>query len=116
MRTTVKIVAITVATLLVVAGVAGGVYLKVTGLSARTVPGDLETRVARSLRRLAVPRAVRTMANPIPPGPEAIADGRSHFADHCASCHANDGSGNTEMGAGLFPKPPDMATVSQELT
>ena len=37
-----------------------------------------------------------------------IAEGRDHFADHCATCHANDGSGNTEMGRGLYPKAPDM--------
>jgi len=31
-----------------------------------------------------------------------------HFADHCATCHANDGSGNVETGRGLFPPAPDM--------
>ena len=25
-----------------------------------------------------------------------------HFADHCASCHANDGSGNTGVGRNLY--------------
>ena len=37
-----------------------------------------------------------------------IADGRAHFADHCAVCHANDGSGQTAIGQGLWPKAPDM--------
>ena len=32
----------------------------------------------------------------------------AHFADHCASCHANDGSGDTELGRSLFPPAPDM--------
>jgi mono/diheme cytochrome c family protein len=31
-----------------------------------------------------------------------------HFADHCATCHANDGSGKTEIGQNLYPKAPDM--------
>jgi mono/diheme cytochrome c family protein len=31
-----------------------------------------------------------------------------HFADHCATCHANDGGGDTSFGKGLYPKPPDM--------
>jgi mono/diheme cytochrome c family protein len=31
-----------------------------------------------------------------------------HFADHCATCHAYDGSGDTSFGEGLYPKPPDM--------
>lgn len=48
------------------------------------------------------------MTNPVPASPEALADGMAHYADHCASCHANDGSGETEMGQGLFPKAPDM--------
>lgn len=116
MGTIVKIVAVTVAVLAVLGGIAGAGYLIATGLSARPTPGALETSVARAARRFAVPRAVRNMANPIPASPEVIAAGREHFADHCASCHANDGSGNTEMGQGLFPKAPDMTTVSQELT
>src|SRR5262245_19355193 len=89
-------------------GVAGFVYLRATGLDALAEPGALETRVARSARRLAVPSAIRTMANPVSKSAEAVADGMAHFADHCASCHANDGSGDTEIGRGLFPKAPDM--------
>jgi mono/diheme cytochrome c family protein len=116
MRRTTTLVALTIAIVLMLAGMGAMVYVKATGLRARATPGALETSIARSLRRLAVPRAVRRMANPIPASAEAIAEGRAHFADHCASCHANDGSGNTEMGDGVFPKPPDMATVSQELT
>jgi len=116
MGTVVKIVAVTVAVLAVLGGIAGAAYLIATGLSARPSPGALEARVARAAHRFAVPRAVRNMANPIPVSPEVIAAGREHFADHCASCHANDGSGKTEMGQGLFPKPADLATVSQELT
>jgi mono/diheme cytochrome c family protein len=111
-----KTVALTIAVVLLLAGMGTVVYLKATGLRARATPRALETSIARSLRRLAVPRAVRNMASPIPTSAETVAEGRGHFADHCASCHANDGSGNTEMGDGLFPKPPDMATVSQELT
>jgi mono/diheme cytochrome c family protein len=56
------------------------------------------------------------MPNPIASSPEVIAEGRAHFADHCASCHANDGSGNTEMGRAFFPKAPEMGTESQALT
>ncbi len=31
-----------------------------------------------------------------------------HFADHCASCHGNDGKGQMEIGGNLYPKAPDM--------
>jgi mono/diheme cytochrome c family protein len=30
------------------------------------------------------------------------------FADHCAGCHANNGSGDTTIGRNLYPKSPDM--------
>src|SRR5204862_3671862 len=37
--------------------------------------------------------------------------------DHCAICHANDGSGKTEMGRNLYPRAPDMRlAATQELT
>jgi mono/diheme cytochrome c family protein len=40
-----------------------------------------------------------------------------HFADHCASCHGNDGRGVTLIGRGLYPKPPDMTQrATQELS
>ena len=115
-RTTLRTVAITTVALVLVGAIVGVSYLAATGLSARATPGSLETALARAARRLAVPRAVRNMDNPVPLSDEVLAEGRAHFADHCASCHANDGSGNTEMGQSLFPKAPDMATVSQELT
>jgi mono/diheme cytochrome c family protein len=48
---------------------------------------------------------------------EAVAAGRAHFADHCALCHANDGSGNTDLGRGMYPPPPDMRLdATQRLT
>mgnify|MGYP003575549043 CR=1 FL=1 len=92
----------------VLAAVAGLIYLRATGLDAMTEPGTIETRVARTVRRLAVPASIRTMGNPIAKSAEAVADGMAHFADHCAVCHGNDGSGDTEMGRGLYPKAPDM--------
>ena len=86
----------------------GVVYLKATGLSARGEPGILEISLARAARKLSIPSQAREARNPIPASPEALADGMAHYADHCAACHANDGSGNTEMGRGFFPKAPDM--------
>lgn len=92
-------------------------YAIVTGLDARAQPSALETQVARSVRGLAVPTATRNRPNPMASSPATIAEGMAHYADHCASCHANDGSGNTEMGRGLFPKPPDMRlATTQDLT
>jgi mono/diheme cytochrome c family protein len=87
------------------------------GLSARTAPSTVERLLARAARRWAVPRAARGAVNPIVFSPEVWTESRAHFADHCASCHANDGSGRTEMGQNLYPKAPDMRLAdTQNLT
>ena len=78
------------------------------GFSARDQPSALETYVARTARRLAVPSRAKNEKNPFTASPELMAEARAHFADHCAICHANNGSGNTEIGRNLYPKAPDM--------
>jgi mono/diheme cytochrome c family protein len=92
-------------------------YVLNTGVSARAEPGSIETFLAGNVRNLAVGRRARALQNPVERSPDIIAAGRAHFADHCASCHANDGSGDTAMGRGLFPRPPDMRlATTQDLT
>jgi len=100
--------ALLLAVFAVMMGVAVGVYFITVGVSARSSPGALETSAARALRGVAVRMRTRGLTNPIPVSEEILAEGRAHFADHCASCHGNDGGGNTEMGRGLYPRAPDM--------
>ncbi len=101
----------------VILGVAAIGYVKYTGLSARATPGPIETAMARRLRAAAVPAEYRDRPNPVPRSDETVRVGLAHFADHCATCHANDGSGNTAMGRNLFPPAPDMRlAATQDLT
>jgi mono/diheme cytochrome c family protein len=87
------------------------------GFSAREQPSALEALIARRLRAWSLPRYAREMKNPVPATEENFLDARAHFADHCAICHANDGSGHSEIGQGLYPKPPDMRqSGTQSLT
>lgn len=100
-----------VAVLLLLAALIGAGVLTLLvrhGFSARDEPWGVEAFVARRLRLLAIPAAAREMNNPIALTSEIVADGRAHFADHCASCHANDGSGQTSLGRNLYPPAPDM--------
>ena len=100
-----------------VVAVVGGLALLRGGIGSRAEPGRLETTVARSLRSMAIPGDARGLKNPVAASAEAVDDGLSHFADHCASCHANDGSGQTAIGRGLYPKAPDMRqAATQNLT
>jgi cytochrome c553 len=84
------------------------------GVSARDQPTAIEAFVASPLRHLAVPRSARYAQNPGSATPEVLADARAHFADHCASCHGNDGSGQTEIGQHLYPKAPDMRQAATQ--
>lgn len=88
--------------------IAGAVSVVRRGFSARDEPSAVEKVVARTVRRLGVPASVRDAKNPVSLSSETLADARAHFADHCAICHANDGSGNTAIGRNLYPKAPDM--------
>ncbi|MGH9240621.1 MAG: c-type cytochrome [Vicinamibacterales bacterium] len=106
-----------VVVVLVVGTLAIMVFVKTTGLSARAKPGSVETAVTRRLRALAVPAEYERLKNPVLANRESIRNGMSHFADHCAVCHANNGSGDTEMGKGMFPPAPDMRrTATQNLS
>lgn len=78
------------------------------GVSAKATPTRLEAFVARNARHLAIPSNARAAQNPLLDSPEGQREARLHFADHCAICHGNDGSGDTPIGNGLYPKPPDL--------
>jgi mono/diheme cytochrome c family protein len=84
------------------------------GLSAKATPTRLEALVARNARHLAIPSKARLAQNPVLDSPEVQREARLHFADHCAICHGNDGSGDTAIGGGLYPKPPDLRLPSAQ--
>ena len=102
---------------IIVVLLAYGTVLVRRGFSTRDQPSALETGLARAARGWAIPASAKGAKNAFPPTAENLSEGREHFADHCATCHANDGSGNTEIGQNLYPKPPDMRlSETQNLT
>src|SRR5437588_7186615 len=87
------------------------------GLSSREEPTVIEETIARSVRHFAVPAAMRQRRNPVPLTNHVLAEARAHWADHCATCHGNDGRGQTDIGRNLYPKAPDMRRArTQNLT
>ena len=93
---------------IVIAAVAYGIVVIRHGFSARDNPSWLESSVARKTRSMAVPSSAKNMKNPVPKTPENLKEAEEHWADHCAICHANNGSGSTTIGRNLYPKTPDM--------
>ena len=103
---------------LAVLAVAGGAIalelLLEHGISARDEPTAAEAFIARRVRHWAVPSDERDAKNPVRPTAEALSRARTHFADHCASCHGNDGRGKTQIGQNLYPKAPDMTLADTQ--
>jgi mono/diheme cytochrome c family protein len=102
-----------VATLVLVSSAATAVLLR-GGISARPEPSALEAAIAQRARALAIPASARAARNPLPASGQALEAARAHFADHCASCHGNDGRGQTAMGRALYPRPPDLTAASTQ--
>jgi mono/diheme cytochrome c family protein len=93
---------------------ATAIVLLPEAFSARAKPLPLEAWVARKLRHLAVPAAIRNQMNPVPLTDNVLVEARDHFADHCAICHGNAGSGHTEMGKNFYPNAPDMREAATQ--
>ncbi|WP_047491308.1 c-type cytochrome [Terriglobus sp. TAA 43] len=101
--------------LAVVAALAVAAWARHTGgFSARTAPTPLETGLARYTRSLAIPASAKSRQNPVGDSSAVQHEAMAHYADHCASCHANDGSGDTMYGKGLYPKPPDLRLAATQ--
>jgi predicted CXXCH cytochrome family protein len=91
----------------VLAGIYGAVVIR-RGFSTFDEPSAPERLIARTVRNLSIPSSARNESNPFKPTPEIISEARDKFLDRCATCHGNDGSGQTQVGRNLYPKPPDL--------
>jgi mono/diheme cytochrome c family protein len=113
MRTLAKIVV----GLLAVLGLAALVCasaLGLRGLSAKPAPPAFEVKMARSVRHVLVPAKSSARTNPVPLDDQVLSRARAHFADHCATCHANDGRGDTVYGRNLYPRAPDLTAAATQ--
>lgn len=92
--------------LIITAGIM--LWLQGRGISARETPSWIEAQAGVFMRGWMTPSIYKGLKNPVSNTQDNFIAAREHYADHCASCHANDGSGNTAMGRNLYPKAPDM--------
>ncbi|MGH2626212.1 MAG: c-type cytochrome [Anaerolineales bacterium] len=110
-------IGIVVGVALAVLALAGFIRTLRRGFSTHDEPTKIEAFLARTVRSWAVPADLRGEENPLPLSPPVLADARAHWADHCASCHGNDGKGQTTIGRHLYPRAPDMTLpATQELS
>src|SRR3954454_21567345 len=96
--------------LVLVIAVGSLIFLKThaNGFSARAQPSGLEEFAAQTARKIAIPADAKNKQNRVPNSAEVLAEAKQHWADHCATCHANDGSGEEMIGRQMYPPTPDM--------
>jgi len=106
--------------LVVLAIVVLAVVLYLTALpgfsTARSEAPALETSVATWLLNHSVPAAEKRKESPLGEDAANVAAGRDLFRQKCEACHAYDGSGKTEIGAGTYPRPPVLKELLGSLT
>ncbi|HEX4379239.1 MAG TPA: c-type cytochrome [Candidatus Acidoferrum sp.] len=107
---------IALVTLIALATVYGFLLIR-HGFRATDEPTAPERLVARTVRNISIPGSAKREKNPIEVTGSALSEGREDFNARCAGCHAIDGSGISQMGRNLYPKPPDLrARRTQSLT
>lgn len=105
------------AALLIAAGTIAMTSMLRSGLSVHEAPSAMEATMARRMRAWAIPADLEDETNPVPLTPAVLAEAMAHWADHCATCHGNDGKGKTPIGEKLYPRAPDMTLpATQELS
>ncbi len=107
-----RILAVVALLLIVVAAI---IFIIVRhGVSAHDEPTHMEAMVARTMRHYAVPADQRGRKNPLPLTPAVLAEARAHFADHCATCHGNDGKGQSALGRQMYLRTPAMTLADTQ--
>lgn len=62
-----------------------------------------------ALRDRATEAAGRSIAVPDLDDPAKITEGAGHYAEMCTGCHLAPGKADSELRAGLYPQPPNLA-------
>jgi mono/diheme cytochrome c family protein len=70
--------------------------------------GPLEDKAAEAEKEWTAPVGERDRANPLPPSPEAIKQGRGLFQEHCAVCHGRNGQGKKVYRGPGDPQPKNL--------
>ncbi len=109
-----------IAVSLILLAVAAFIYAVIVirrGFSAADQPSYAERVMARTVRNISIPSHARNEKNPVSLSPEVLAEARNHFANRCANCHGNNGTGPSNIGQNLYPKAPDLRLpATQNLT
>jgi len=112
-----KVIAIMLSVIIIILLVGAYGFLASQGLSARKKPSNFEYSIANTALGVSVPSDAKKQTNPLNITSDDLVEAKKHYQEHCAICHAENGSGQTETSAGMSPEVPDLrADHIQKLT
>jgi mono/diheme cytochrome c family protein len=85
-----------------------GIVVWSHGFNSRAQPSSLEDSVAMKLHDSSIPDRYGKMSNPLPAANMDLIEAGGHYEEHCAVCHADNGSGITKFDGTMYPRPTDL--------
>ena len=99
------------------AAVIAGIVLSSHGLGSRPQPSELEASVAMKTYDSAVPKRYQHMQDPFAAKGIDLLEAGGHYEEHCAVCHADNGSGDPKFHGIMYPRPTDLRSAdTQEMS
>lgn len=83
-------------------------------MSATRPPGLVERIVGGVLADRSIARRAPNTKNPVPPTAEVLRAGLEHYREMCVMCHGAPGIPPGEVGKGLNPPPPNLASADAQ--
>lgn len=105
-----------IAGLVAVIGAIGFAYSGIYDVGADSPHGGLAAWLLSTTSHASVERRASGVTVPDLSGPELLAAGASDFDAMCAGCHGAPGREPGAVGAGLNPRPPDLAQAALHMT
>ncbi len=91
----------------VIAVVIGGLVLWSHGFDSRAEPSSVEENIAMRIHDSSIPDKYEKVNNPLATRVDLIEAG-GHYEEHCAACHADNGSGQPKFHGLMYPRPTDL--------
>jgi mono/diheme cytochrome c family protein len=85
-----------------------GIVVWSHGFNSRAKPSSLEDSVAMKLHDSSIPDRYGKMSTPLPAAQIDLVEAGAHYEEHCAVCHADNGSGITKFEGTMYPRPTDL--------
>jgi len=101
---------------LLVSGIAIGAIVFITSgtydIGADTPHWALTRQIMELTRERSIAARTASLTSPYLSDEQGILKGAGQYAAMCANCHSEPGKPDTELGEGLYPKPPSLSETS----